>query len=59
MEIKTHTINNTKIAEVIADDIVLKANEDGLDLLGNLYYHVFNKINYHLILKFIILNPSF
>ncbi len=48
MEIKTHTINNTKIAEIIANDIVLKTTEDGLDLLGNLYYQGYDKIIIHM-----------
>lgn len=44
MKIETHTINDTKIAEVITDDIILRTTEDGLDLLGNLYYQGFDKI---------------
>lgn len=44
MKIETHNINNIKIAEIISDDIVLKTTEDGLDLLGNLYYQGFDKI---------------
>ena len=39
MKIETHTINDTKIAEVVA--------EDGLDLLGNLYYQNFDSIVIH------------
>lgn len=44
MEIKTHIINNIRIAEVIASDIIIHSAEDGLDLLGNLYYQDFAKI---------------
>lgn len=44
MNIETHTINNTKIAEVIAEQIIINSAEDGLDLLGNLYYQGFDKI---------------
>ncbi|MES2133415.1 MAG: DUF4180 domain-containing protein [Bacteroidota bacterium] len=47
MKIETHTINNTKIAEVIATDVIIKSTEDGLDLLGNLYYQDFDKIIIH------------
>ena len=47
MEIITHQVNNTRIAEVISDGIVLKTTEDGLDLLGNLYYSGFDKIIIH------------
>lgn len=48
MEIQTHNINNTKIAEVLADDIVLRTTKDGLDLLGNLYYQGYDKIIIHM-----------
>ncbi|RZK37411.1 MAG: DUF4180 domain-containing protein [Pedobacter sp.] len=44
MKIETHNINNIKIAEVIAEDIIINSVEDGLDLLGNLYYEGFDKI---------------
>ena len=36
MEIKTHNIDNTKVAEIITDKVILRSTEDGLDLLGNL-----------------------
>jgi hypothetical protein len=44
MRIETHNINNTKIAEVISNTLVIKTPEDGLDLLGNLHYQGFDKI---------------
>ena len=44
MEIKTHNIKNTKIAEVISDKIVINSIQDGLDLLGNIYYQDFDKL---------------
>lgn len=44
MKIETHTINNIKIAEIVADDIVLRTTEEGLDLLGDLYYQGFDKV---------------
>jgi hypothetical protein len=44
MNIKTHKINDQKIAEIITDEIILKSIEDGLDLLGNLYYQGFDNI---------------
>ena len=44
MEIKTHEINNTRIAEVISDKIIIQNSQDGLDLLGNIYYQDFDKI---------------
>jgi hypothetical protein len=47
MKIETHNINDTKIAEVISEGIIINNIEDGLDLLGNLYYQGFDKIVLH------------
>ena len=47
MEIKTHNIEDTKVAEIITDKVILRSTEDGLDLLGNLYYQGFDKIIIH------------
>lgn len=47
MKIETHNINGRKIAEIITDKIILSTAEDGLDLLGNLYYQGFDKIILH------------
>lgn len=44
MKIETHDINDTKIAELISEDTIINNIEDGLDLLGNLYYQDFDKI---------------
>ncbi|MFN5416856.1 MAG: DUF4180 domain-containing protein [Flavobacteriia bacterium] len=44
MKIKTHQINETKIAELISEDSLINNIEEGLDLLGNLYYQDFDKI---------------
>jgi len=44
MGIVTHKINDSKVAEVISDGIIINKNEDGLNLLGNLYYQGFDKI---------------
>lgn len=44
MKIKTHQINNTKIAEVISEEIIIRSAQDGLDLLGNIYYQDFDKV---------------
>lgn len=42
--IKPHDFEGHKIAEIITDGIVIKTAEDGLDLLGNLYYQGYDKI---------------
>jgi hypothetical protein len=47
MEVKSHQRNHIQIAEIIADTIIIHGAEDGLDLLGNLYYQGFDKIILH------------
>ncbi|WP_080779500.1 DUF4180 domain-containing protein [Chryseobacterium phocaeense] len=44
MEIKSHDIHNIKIAEIISDEVIIKSAQDGLDLLGNVYYQGFDKV---------------
>lgn len=44
MQIKIHQVNNTRIAEVVSDGIVISNIEEGTDLLGNLYYQDFDKV---------------
>ncbi|MFD2245407.1 DUF4180 domain-containing protein [Pontibacter ruber] len=47
MEIEVHHINNTKIAEVISDATEINNIEDGVNLLGNLYFQDFDKLIIH------------
>ena len=47
MEIKIHTIDNRKIAEIISDDTVLQTVEDAVDLIGNMSYQRFDKLIIH------------
>ena len=47
MEIKIHTINDRKIAEIISDNIVLQTVEDAVDLIGNMSYQGFDKLIIH------------
>jgi len=44
MEIEAHIINDTKIAEVTSDETIINKTEDELDLLGNLYFQGFDRI---------------
>ncbi|MCZ8217067.1 MAG: DUF4180 domain-containing protein [Cyclobacteriaceae bacterium] len=44
MKIETHNIKDTKIAEVISNEMIIRTTDDGLDLLGNLYYQDFGGI---------------
>lgn len=47
MEIKIHEINDVKIAEVISEANIINNTEDGLDLMGDLYYQGFDGIIIH------------
>ena len=47
MKIEAHHLNNSKIAEVISDSIEINNIDDGIDLLGNLYYQGFESIVLH------------
>ncbi len=47
MKIETHNLNHTKIAEVISTDLIIKTAEDGLELLGTIYYQDFDNIILH------------
>ena len=47
MEISIHQVNNNKIAEVVSAEIVIGNIQDGLGLLGNLYFQGFDSIIIH------------
>ena len=47
MRIETHCIGQAKVAEIHAEGLVLTSVEDGLSLLGDLYYQGFDKIILH------------
>lgn len=47
MNIEVHTVNGIKVVEVLSDQIVIRGAEDGMDLLGNLYYQGFDRIIVH------------
>ncbi|MCG6186397.1 DUF4180 domain-containing protein [Maribellus maritimus] len=47
MKIKEYNINNSKIAELVSEEIIISSSDDGLELLGNLYYQGFGKIIIH------------
>ncbi|MGN7757198.1 DUF4180 domain-containing protein [Chryseobacterium sp. 22532] len=44
MEIIAHSVNEIKIAEIVSADIIIRSAQDGLDLLGNIYYQGFDKL---------------
>jgi hypothetical protein len=47
MTITSHTANDIQIAEVTSDKLIIETAEDGLDLLGNLYYQGFDNMIIH------------
>lgn len=47
MKIVTHPIGTTEIAEVISIDAIISNIDDGIDLMGNLYYQGFEKVILH------------
>ncbi len=47
VKIETHQTGTKKIAEIIAEKLVIESSEDGLDLLGNMYYQGFDGIILH------------
>lgn len=47
MEIKSHKFHDINIAEIISDQLIIKSEQDGLDLLGDLYYQGFDKVVLH------------
>jgi len=44
MQITTHTKNNTQIAELISDELLITTPEDGSQLLADLYYQGFDLV---------------
>ena len=44
MKIEPIEINDTKIAEVSSDGLIIKTADDGLDLIGDVYYQGFDKV---------------
>jgi hypothetical protein len=47
MPIETLAIEGATIAQITVDELIINNAEDGLDLLGNLYYQGFDKIIIH------------
>ena len=47
MELKGHLINGKSVGEVISQAPVITTIEDGIDLLGNVYYQGFDAVILH------------
>jgi hypothetical protein len=44
MNIETHNFSNSQIAIVTSDKLIINTTDDGLDLIGNLYYQGFDSV---------------
>lgn len=55
MKIISHSVGKIKIAEIVSDKMLINNEEDGKDLIGNLYYSDFDKF----ILYESNINPKF
>ncbi|TCV08264.1 uncharacterized protein DUF4180, partial [Sphingobacterium alimentarium] len=44
MDIKTHEIDNHKIAEISAEEVLIAKLEDALDITGTLYYDGYDRV---------------
>ena len=47
MNIEVHQVENRKIAEIQASDIVIHSTEDALNLMGDLYYQGYDGLILH------------
>lgn len=47
MKIIQHNINNSSIAELQSDKILIQQAQDAIDILGNVYYQGFDKLIIH------------
>lgn len=47
MTIKVHTVNNTDIAEVISNEVIIKTIDDGIDVIGNTFSNGCDKVIVH------------
>ncbi len=47
MKIEIIQLDAIKIAEIVSDNLVISSKEDGVDLLGDLYFQGFDKVILH------------
>ncbi len=47
MKIETHDIGGIQVAEVVSEEILLSSAQDGLDILGDVYYRGFDRVVLH------------
>ncbi len=44
MNVKAYSLNSTRIAEIIKEETIIENAQDGLDLLGDVYYQGFDSV---------------
>ncbi|MEG0925155.1 DUF4180 domain-containing protein [Chryseobacterium sp.] len=44
MIVKSHHISNIKVAEIISDEVIIQSAQDGLDIMGDIYYQGIDKL---------------
>lgn len=47
IKIETHKVGNKKVAEILSDQTIIYTVDDGLELMGNLYYQNFDQVILH------------
>ena len=47
MELRIHEVNDTKIAELVSDDLLIKTTQDALDLMVDVYYQDMGRMILH------------
>lgn len=47
MQIIQHQIQNNSIAEIISDTLIISNSEDGIDLVGTIYFEGYNMVILH------------
>ena len=47
MEVKIHHVNNNKVAELVANEMIINNISDGTDVVGNMYYQDIDRLIMH------------
>lgn len=47
MELRIHEVNDTKIAELVSDDVLIQTTQNALDLMVDVYYQDMDRMILH------------
>lgn len=47
MELKIHQQQDTAVAEVLDPQVIIQTTQDGIDLMGNVYYQGYDRVILH------------